>query len=183
MKFVFLFGSAAVGKMTVGQALSRKTGFRLFHNHMTIEPILEIFGCFHGRAIQRFRNLVFEEFAASDEKGIIFTFIWAFDQPADWASVREIQEIFPPETEFYYVELVAPQSVRLERNKTENRLRNKPSKRDLNRSEQLLLQEDERYRTVSNPGEIPYENYLKIDNSQLAPDAVAELICQHFAFE
>lgn len=182
MKFLFLFGSAAVGKMTVGQALAKKTGFRLFHNHMTIEPVLEIFGCYHGRVIQRFRNLVFEEFAASDEKGVIFTFIWAFDLPADWAYVEQIKGKFPPETEFYYVELVAPQDVRLARNRTENRLNHKPSKRDLEKSEQLLLRDDEKYRTVSNPGEIPYENYLKIDNSELSPENVAEQICRHFAF-
>lgn len=182
MKFLFLFGSAAVGKMTVGQALAKKTGFRLFHNHMTIEPILEIFGFYHGRVIQRFRNLVFEEFAASDEKGVIFTFIWAFDLPADWAYVEQIKGMFPPETEFYYVELVAPQNVRLVRNRTENRLNHKPSKRDLEKSEQLLLRDDEKYRTVSDPGEIPYENYLKIDNSELSPEEAAEQICRHFAF-
>lgn len=48
MKLVFIIGSGAVGKMTVGQALMQKTGFRLFHNHMMIEPVLKIFGYFHG---------------------------------------------------------------------------------------------------------------------------------------
>lgn len=38
MKFVMLFGNAAVGKMTVGQELMKITDLRLFHNHMTIEP-------------------------------------------------------------------------------------------------------------------------------------------------
>lgn len=182
MKLVFLFGNCAVGKMTVGQALCDITRLKLFHNHMTIEPVLEIFGFYHGRVIQRFRNLVFEELAASDEKGVIFTFIWAFDLPADWAYVEQIKGMFPPETEFYYVELVAPQNVRLVRNRTENRLNHKPSKRDLEKSEQLLLRDDEKYRTISNPGEIPYGNYLKIDNSELSPENVAEQICRYFAF-
>ena len=39
MKLVLLVGSGAVGKMTVGQALAKKTGLRLFHNHMMIEPV------------------------------------------------------------------------------------------------------------------------------------------------
>lgn len=43
MKLLLLFGDAAVGKMTVGQELCKITDFRLFHNHMTIEPVLEIF--------------------------------------------------------------------------------------------------------------------------------------------
>ena len=44
MKLVFLFGDAAVGKMTVGQELTKITDLKLFHNHMSIEPVLEIFG-------------------------------------------------------------------------------------------------------------------------------------------
>ena len=51
MKLVFLIGDAAVGKMTVGQELMKITDLRLFHNHMTIEPVLEIFGDFNGNAV------------------------------------------------------------------------------------------------------------------------------------
>lgn len=38
MRLLFIFGAHAAGKMTVGQALSRVTPMKLFHNHMTIEP-------------------------------------------------------------------------------------------------------------------------------------------------
>ena len=44
MKLVFIFGDGAVGKMTVGQELAKITELRLFHNHMSIEPVLEILG-------------------------------------------------------------------------------------------------------------------------------------------
>ena len=37
MKLVVIFGPPAVGKMTVGQELARRTGLRLLHNHMTIK--------------------------------------------------------------------------------------------------------------------------------------------------
>ena len=63
MKLVFLFGNAAVGKMTVGQELMKITDLRLFHNHMTIEPVLEVFGMYDGKTIQRLRQVMFEEFA------------------------------------------------------------------------------------------------------------------------
>ena len=82
MKLLFLFGNAAVGKMTVGQELMKLTGLRLFHNHMTIEPVIEIFGTYNSVAIQRLREVVFEEFSKSDCYGMIFTFMWAFDQQA-----------------------------------------------------------------------------------------------------
>lgn len=44
MKLLLLFGNSAVGKMTVGQELAKITPLKLFHNHMMIEPVLEIFG-------------------------------------------------------------------------------------------------------------------------------------------
>ena len=42
MKLLILIGNSAVGKMSVGQALTKITPFRLFHNHMMIEPVLEV---------------------------------------------------------------------------------------------------------------------------------------------
>ncbi len=42
MKFVWLIGDSAVGKMTVGQELMKITDLRLFHNHMTIEMVIDI---------------------------------------------------------------------------------------------------------------------------------------------
>ena len=182
MKLLFLIGNAAVGKMTVGQELMKITGLRLFHNHMTIEPVIEIFGQYNGEAINRLRQVVFEEFAKSDCYGMIFTYMWAFDQRADWDYVEHVKNIFSPYgTEFYYVELVTSQEKRLERNVTENRLRNKASKRDLEISNQRLLDADEKYRLESRDGEIPFENYMKIDNTDLAPETVAQMIKERFA--
>ena len=40
MHFVFVFGPPAVGKMTVGRELAARTGYKLLHNHMTVEPVL-----------------------------------------------------------------------------------------------------------------------------------------------
>ncbi|KEZ89388.1 shikimate kinase [Lacrimispora celerecrescens] len=176
-KVVFLIGNASVGKMTVGQELMKITDLRLFHNHMTIEPVIEIFGSYNGKIISRLREVVFEEYAASNNYGLIFTYMWAFDQKSDWDYIEHVKDIFRPyETEFYYVELVASREVRLERNTTENRLRNKASKRDITISNQRLIVDDERYRLVSNDGEIPFDNYIKIDNSNISPDIVAQKI-------
>lgn len=181
MKLLFLFGDAAVGKMTVGQELMKRTGLRLFHNHITIEPVLEVFGTFHSNAIKRIREVYFEEFAKCDAYGMIFTFMWAFDQKDDWDYVEHIKDIFKPYgTEFYYAELVAPQEIRLQRNATENRLKHKASKRDIEASNNRLISDDIRYRCVSEEGEIPFENYIKIDNSDLSPEEAARIIQERF---
>lgn len=181
MKLVFILGDAAVGKMTVGQELMKITDLRLFHNHMTIEPVIEIFGGFDGAVIYDIRDVIFKHFAASDRYGMIFTLMMAFDQPSDWEYLEHVKQIFEPYgTEFYYVELIAPQKVRLERNATENRLLNKPSKRDLAVSNQRLINDDSNYRCVSFEGEIPFENYLRIENSDKAPGEVARMIKETF---
>lgn len=117
MKLLFLIGNASVGKMTVGQELMKITDLRLFHNHMTIEPVLDIFGYLNRDAVERLRNVIFEEFAKTDLEGMIFTFMWAFNDKSDWEYIEYVKNIFEPyNTEFYYVELVASQDVRLARN-------------------------------------------------------------------
>ncbi len=181
MKLVFIFGSGAVGKMTVGQELMKQTGLRLFHNHMTIEPVIALFGTYNGKVVSEMWEIIFREFAASDLPGMIFTYMWAFDRQADWDYVEHVKEIFAPYgTEFYYVELVAPQEVRLARNATANRIANKPSKADVALSSDRLRNEDATYRLVSNEGEIPFENYLRIDNSHLSPEEAAGIIRRTF---
>ena len=182
MKLVFLIGDAAVGKMTVGQELMKQTGLRLFHNHMMIEPVIEIFGAFNGAVTQQLREVIFREFAKSSNAGMIFTYLWAFDMQSDWDYIAHVADIFRQQgSEIYYVELIASQEIRLQRNETENRLRHKPSKRDLAASRARVLQDDANHRCVSLPGEIPFDNYLRIDNSNLAPEAAAAIIREHFA--
>ena len=80
MRLVVIIGSGAVGKMTVGQELMRQTGLRLFHNHMMIEPVIEIFGRYDGQTIVELRQVVFRRFLESGGPGMIFTYMWAFDQ-------------------------------------------------------------------------------------------------------
>ncbi|WP_010274247.1 AAA family ATPase [Paenibacillus senegalensis] len=186
MKFILLIGPQAVGKMSVGQELAELTGFKLFHNHMSIDFVTALFsyGSPEGkRLIQRIRRAVFEEAAQSDLPGLIFTFVWAFDRPEDWEYVEEISSLFEKEgNEVYWVELEADLSIRLERNQTPNRLAHKPSKRNLEWSERDLQDTMKKYRLNSRPGEIQKELYLRIDTSELEARATAEQIIAAFGF-
>ncbi len=181
MKLVFIFGDAAAGKMTVGQELAAVTDLKLFHNHMSIEPVLDVFGTYNRPVVNAFREAVFTEFAKSDNYGLIFTYLFSFDSPEDWAYIEHVKAIFEPYgTAFYYVELIAPQKVRLERNRTENRLKHKPSKKDLALSDARLIECDEKYRCVSLPGEIPWPNYLRIENENVSAKEAAGKIKETF---
>lgn len=181
MKLLFMIGDAAVGKMTVGQELAKITDLRLFHNHMMIEPVLEIFGQWRPDITQRLRQVIFEEFAKTDSYGMIFTYMWAFDMKEDWDYVEWVKGIFGlPDEDVYYVELIAPQEVRLARNVTENRLKHKASKCDVEASNARLLRDDTNWRCVSRPGEIPFPNYLRLENAEIPAAEAARIIKEHF---
>ena len=102
---------------------------------------------------------------------------------SDWDYLESVKNIFGlPDEDIFYVELLAPQEVRLQRNGTENRLKHKASKRDIEASNQRLLRDDRNYRCESLPGEIPFPNYLRLDNSQSTPEEAAAIIKTHFKF-
>ena len=181
MKFVLIVGDGAVGKMTVGQELMKITELRLFHNHMTIEPVLEIFNDFNIDVILKLRYLIFEEFAKTQNYGMIYTCMWAYDCPEDWEIMSKILQIFKDVgAELYCVELTAPLDVRLQRNVTGNRLKNKASKRDIEASNERVIQHTNNHRFVSMDGEVPIKNFIRIDNSNIEADVVAKMIKDKF---
>jgi len=187
MKFVVLFGPPAVGKMSVGYELSRLTGLRLFHNHMTIDLVLPFFDFGHPsfqRLVGEFRRRVFEEVAASDLPGLIFTFVWALDLKADRKFIDDSCAIFQErKAEVFFVELEAELEERLRRNESPFRLSQKLPKRDVHRSRELLLEHQETHRLNSSGDFFYQENYLKIENTSLSALEAAERIVEAFKFE
>lgn len=184
MKLVIIFGPQAVGKMTVGEELEKLTGLKLFHNHMTIELVTRFFDfdSISGRKlIGSFRKQIFEEVAKSDLEGLIFTYVWAMDSKKDWEYVKSVCEIFESNGgTAYLVELYADLSERIQRNRSEHRLEMKPSKRNLEWSENNLLDGLKKHRLNSFDGEIKFENYIKIDNTNLNASKVAAIIRDKF---
>ena len=178
MNLVVIFGPAAAGKMAVGFELQRLTGMRLFHNHMSVDLALRFFPFgtpAWGRLVRTFRRHIFEEVAASDLPGLIFTYVWALNDPKDKEAVDELTAIFTERgAQAHYLELYATQEERLRRNVTPLRLAEKEPKRDLARSRELLIDHDARYQLNTN-GEFYYpDQHLRIDNTALEPAVVAE---------
>lgn len=184
MKLILIFGPHAVGKMTVGQELVKITKLKLFHNHMTIDIVSDIFENIpseRNRLINIFRKEVFEAYSKSNEYGMIFTYMWALDRKEDWDYIDYVEKLFSSRgADVYFVELEADYDLRIERNKTENRLLNKPTKRNLEKSESMFRSLEDRYRLNSFEGEITKENYIKINNSNLSPENVALIIKNKF---
>ncbi len=77
MKLIFLSGLPGVGKLTVGRGLAALTGYRLFHNHLTVDLLLAVFE-FGSPAFVELREAiwlsVFERACEDRLPGLIFTF-------------------------------------------------------------------------------------------------------------
>src|SRR5438552_3814656 len=77
MRLVFLFGLPGSGKLSVAKALSALTGWKLFHNHLTVDLLLAVFP-FGSKEFIEFREQiwlsVFAAAAASEVPSLIFTF-------------------------------------------------------------------------------------------------------------
>ena len=185
MTLVIIFGPPAVGKMAVGLELERLTGFRLFHNHMTVDPVMRLFpfeSPAYVRLVTEFRRRIFEEYAAHGSAGLIFTFVWALDDPADREFIETAANTFVSRGgEVCFVELEATLDERLRRNETPLRLAEKWPQRNVEGSRAFLLDADRRYR-MTTAGDFFYpERHLKIDNTALQPEVVARRIVEHFS--
>lgn len=75
MKLVIVYGPPAAGKLTVATELAALTGFKLFHNHLTVNalrPVFEMGSIELFRALKRVRLEVFKE-AAESGIDVIYT--------------------------------------------------------------------------------------------------------------
>ena len=180
MTLVFVFGPPAVGKMTVGRAIADAGGFRLFHNHHVIEPLLDVFD-FEAPAFQRlmgeFRQRVLEEAAAADVD-LVFTLVWALDKPEDSGLLRRhLAPFVDAGRRVVFVELYADLDTRLERNRTELRLAEKKSKRDVAWSDDNVRSLERYQMSTGDPSPadevIADFPYLRIDNTHRSPEQVA----------
>src|SRR5579871_3717313 len=92
MRFVLIYGPPAVGKLTVARALQARTGWRLFHNHLTVDLALSVYD-FGTPGFVALREAVwwavFRQAAADALPGLIFTF-----NPENSVPQRFIDQLF-----------------------------------------------------------------------------------------
>src|SRR5215467_8344749 len=76
MKLIFLYGLPGTGKLTIARELAALTGYKLFHNHLTVDLLLSTFE-FGSKPFVELRESiwlsVFEE-SATSLPALIFTF-------------------------------------------------------------------------------------------------------------
>ena len=180
---IVVCGPQAVGKMTVAESLRDKLRYNMMMNHDSIELSDRIFG--FGTPAQRALNGAIREkvfdLAVEHEVDLIFTYVCAFEMQEERDYLTGLHDLFTKRGgRFFFVELSATLDARLQRNETPHRMERKASKRDIAWSRRNLLEDVRDHRLNSDEGEVWFEHHLKIDNTDLSPDQVADRIIATF---
>lgn len=169
MTLLVLYGPPATGKLTVAKRIAEKTGFRVFHNHVSIDVVKQFFErgtVGFSNLIYGMRKLVFEELAKAD---ISFTFTIVYAHPQDVPDMNwMIEAIEKYGGEVKFVQLICPKETLFERI-------HEPDRKAFTKIvstetlEQVLAHYD-----LFTP--YPEREHLSFDTSKQTPEEIAEEI-------
>ena len=173
MKLIFIYGAPAVGKLTVANEIAKQTDFKVFHNHLSIDAIEPIFD-FGTKPFARLTALIRVETiaeAARENINLIHTFCYAKD--LDDKYVTKITEAVESNGgEICFVLLTC------ERSELEKRVLEESRKRFGKVNNLEILNEILGKYDLFSP--VPESENLQIDNTNLAPEVVAQKIIEHY---
>jgi hypothetical protein len=177
MKLIFLHGFPGVGKLTVARELAASTGFKVFHNHLTVDLVSSVFD-FGSEPFVELREKiwleVFSQAVKTDLTGLIFTF--AYDRTVRDNFVGKAQSIVESNCgEVLFVELTCS-AEEMERRLTH------PTRQEFGKLTSLaLFQELSHGGAFKDPG-IPSQ-HLVLDITTLAPNEAAKLIAERLELQ
>jgi len=94
MKLIIIYGPPASGKLTIAQKVAEKTGYKLFHNHLTVDLLKNILK-FGTKAFfevnQKIKLDILEAAAKQGVEGIIYTFV--YDRTTDNPFIAKLKVI------------------------------------------------------------------------------------------
>jgi shikimate kinase len=176
MRLVFLYGPPAAGKLTIGSELAAFTGYRLFHNHLTVNLAREIFD-FGSEPFQRLvddlRLRVFAAAAQSGLPGLIFTFVYGGPDEAFIRQTMNVMEAAGAEVCFVQVTCSSEELLNRVENESRRAYRKLASRETLD----ALLKERDWLSTI------PFVESFTVDTTQLTPAEAAREIGSHFQLE
>jgi hypothetical protein len=173
MDLVNIYGPAGVGKFTVASLLAKSTGYKLFHNHVSIDCIKPVFS-FSDAAfwelVGRIRDDVIDV-AAREDVSLIFTQV--YEHPGD---LEHTQRRF--ESVERHGGRVCSVQLRCEMPELERRVV-APHRAVMGKTSTVEdLRQDFALHDLDTP--IPGHESLCIDNTHLSPEDVADLIVKHY---
>jgi gluconate kinase len=164
MQLIFIYGDPGTGKLTVARELQKLTDFKLFHNHLTVDLASSLFPHGSEHYFDYVRSLRLEAFerAAKANLSLIFTFWYSsISQP----SVEKYRHVIESNGgQVLFVRLHCRPEILEQRVVSESRQNWKISNvADLRAA-------------LENTGDVIPETHLEIENSDLSPEVVAEMI-------
>ena len=177
MQLIFIHGLPGVGKLTVAREVAKRTGFRIFHNHLTVDLLVSVFE-FGSQPFIELREkvwlAVFSEAVKGRLDGLIFTF--AFDRTVRTSFIQNVRSVVESSTgEVLFVEL------RCSAEELEKRIHD-PSRQRFGK-----LNSISRFRELNEAGAfvdpgIPAHR-LVIDTTQLSASGAADVIVSTFGLK
>jgi hypothetical protein len=173
MRLVFIYGPPASGKLTVATELAKLTGFKLFHNHVSIQFVQSIFE-FGTRTFWRLTNkyrLEMIEEAAKEGIDTIFTFVYSKGEDDKFVK-RILQNVRSNGGQVCLVRLYCDRKELARRVKSSQRVR-------MGKIGTVKTLSD-LFRRYSLDLEIPFHRSLSIDTTNRTPRSAAKSIARHY---
>ena len=178
MNFVFIYGRPAVGKYTVGKALSERTGYFLFHSHLSQDFVSNLPNApkywspeYQKLLFEVRANSIFD--AAKSEKSFIFTDVFRNDAQ-DNAHLQTFFGIYRDMGgKVFPIELIADE-VDFEQRIVD------PKRKEMGKS--CTLKENRSHKemyALEDRRTIPGFENLTLNTSELSPQKAAEKIIEY----
>lgn len=176
MKLLIIHGPPAAGKLTVSLEIAQRTGFKVFHNHLSIDcvkPVFEFGSPPFWRVIKTIRNETIAE-AAREGIDLIHTFCYEFK--VDDEQFREL--ISAAENNGGEVNLVL---LRCEPEELKRRIGNESRVKIGKLASPEAVERSLELYDLRSP--LPGRETLILDTTDIQPDQTAKLIIDHFGLQ
>jgi len=179
MKLVIIYGPPATGKLTVAKELSKITGYKVFHNHLTVDLVYSIFPSgtrAYSDLVEKIRLYAIESAAENKIKGMIFTLVYGVEthggKTEDLFIKKIIKKVKKYKGQVLFVKLSC------EEKELERRLKY-PSRKAFKKINDIRIINSIK-KKFNLDAIIPFVENQTIDNTSLPPQKVARMIKKHY---
>ena len=175
MKLIFIHGAPAVGKFTVAQKLAKLTGYKLFHNHLTLDLADSFFSSKNPNFwefVEKIRLGCFEFAAKKGIKGMIFTFGDLSSNNFGFPR-KVVAKLKKYNSKVFFVNLVCREEELFKRVSSSSR-------KKFNKTTSVYKLKKS-LKTWNFNKKVPFAPTLEIDNTKLSPLVVAKKIKGYFS--
>ena len=174
MKLIIIHGPPAAGKLTVANAIAGRTGFKVFHNHLSIDcvkPVFEFGVPAFWRVIGDVRDVII---TAAMREGISLIHTFCYEFGADDEYFRKlIASAEGNDGEVHLILLTCDDEERKRRIGSESRVK----------IGKLTNPEAVGRNSIDLTSPLPGRETLVIDTTAVRPEIAAEQIIEHYQFE